>query len=588
MVYDETKKGTTDDGNKYKKHYFKYNHSSGDGTSLKNARFKCGFEVTFPQGVYFDKGKKNDDEEGGGGGKKFPKLTGKAVYDFSNPEVFKFGDAPSRGAKNGWVREKDVESTGYEEFEAKEDIPYFEDADDEKDPTGTIPAGTKLKSNAKEDEFYQVTFGGGGEGIFYRMQKQTAKLLWKNRKVAGLDKNRYKSEKDVLKDLKMPFKFKTDEHGKPFDKQDWYMKISHQAKGRNRDGKKVDGFLAKFEVPGVGDMTLDEMMEHSITGKVCFTFVCVYEGSDKLAMQIYTGSCVVSDLGPVERTNAQQEEVDELAADAEFVARMAAKLGPRKGKGKKSSKDSRFDKKKGKKGKSSAKSKKQESEDESDSSDDSDEGEPNVKSFVAPTMEKVADDEDSDESDSDDEVIKGIPPKAKGKKKAEADSDEEEEEPVPKSKAKKGKGKKPAPPSSDDEEEEEPAPKKEEVKSKKKAKVDSDSDDDEEEEAPPPKKEKAKKPTPPPSDDEEEEEPAPKKEKAKKPTPPPSDDEEEEEPAPKKEKAKSKKKAKVDSDDDDDEEEEEAPPPKKGKSKSKSKSKKKAPPPSDDDDEDED
>lgn len=441
MVYDQTTKDTTNDGNKYKKHYFKYNHSS-DGTSLKNARFKCGFEVTFPQGVYFDKGKKDDDQEGGGG-KKFPKLTGKAVYDFSNPEVLKFGDAPSRGAKNGWVREKDVESTGYEEFEAKENIPYFEDADDEKQPIGTIPAGTKLKSNAKEDEFYQVTFGGGGEGILYRMQKQTAKLLWKNRKISGLDKNRYKSEKDVLKDLKMPFKFKTDENGKPLDKQDWYMKISHQAKGRNAQGKKVDGFLAKFEVPGVGDMSLEEMMEHSITGKVCFTFVCVYEGSDKLAMQIYTGSCVVSDLGPVERTNAQQEEVDELAANPEFVARMASKLGPRKtGGGKKSS--ARFDKKKGKK-------KKQQSDD--DESDDDVETETNVKSFVAPTIEKVADDEDSDQSDTDDEMIRGIPQKGNDKKvkpPPPSDDEDEEKEEKPKAKAKSKK----APPPSDDEDDE--------------------------------------------------------------------------------------------------------------------------------------
>ena len=458
LVYDETKKGKTSDGNRYKKHYFKYNHSSGDGVSLKNARFKCGFEVTFPQGVYFDTGKKGDDQEGGG--KKYPKLTGKAVYDFSNPEVMKFGDAPSRGARNGWVREKDVESTGYEKFETKKDIPYFEDADDEKDPIGTIPAGTVLKSSAKEDEFYQVTFGGGGEGMLYKMYKQTAKLLWKNRKISGLDKDRYKSEKDVLKSLRLPFRFRQDENGNVSDKQDWYMKISHQAKGKTSDGKKVDGFLAKFEVPGVGDMTLDEMMNHSITGKPCFSFVCVYEGSDKLAMQIYTGSCVVTDIGPIERANAQQEEIDELSADAEFVARMKAKLGPRKG-ASKSSKDSRFDKK----------SKSKEPDSDEDGTEDEDQ-ETNVKSFVSATMEKVAIESD-DSDDSDDEVIKGVPGSKKSseaplqsrsKKVKKSSSDDEDDD--------------------DDEEEDEeespskPVPK----KSQKKLKNDSDDEDDDDDE----------------------------------------------------------------------------------------------------------
>ena len=543
LVYEETKKGKTADGNTYKKHYFKYKHSSGDGSSTKNARFKCGFSVNYPQGLYFDKGKKGDDD-GDGGGKKFPKLTGKAVFDFSDPDVMKFGDAPSRGAKNGWVREKDVESTGYEEFEAKEDIPYFEDADDEKDPVGTIPAGTKLSSSAKEEEFYQITFGGGGEGMFYKLQKQTAKLLWKNRKTAQIDKQRYKSEKDVLKDLKCPFKWKTDDKGKVLDKQDWYMKISYRAKGRDNDGNKVDGFMAKFEVPGIGDMSLDEMMDHSITGKACFTFVCVYEGSDKLAMQIYTGSCVVSDLAEVERSSAQQEEVDELAGNAEFVARMKAKLGPRKkssssGKGKKS----RFDKEDSKSKKKSKKKSDESDEDESGSDE-----EKNVKSFLAPSMEKV---EESGGSDSDDEVIKGVPPP-----KREEDSDDEEEAPPPPPKGgKKGKDKKKAPPKEDSDEEEAPPPPPKggkKGKGKKAPPPKEDSDDEEEAESPPPppkggKKGKGKK-APPPKED--------------------SDDDEEEEA------------------EEEEAEEEEAPPPKGGK-KGKGK-KKKTPPPSPEESEEED
>jgi len=490
LVYQKTDFLETN-GNSYSKHIFKYKHSSGDGgSSQKNAKFKCDFPVTFPQGLYFDSGKKDEDEEEGGG-KKFPKLVGKAILDFSDPKVMAFGDSPTRGAKTGWVNKKFIEATGeFNEFKVLKDAPYYEEANDSNESLGIIPKDTIFKSNEKEDDYYYTTFGGGGEGTLYQILKATSKLLWKKRKIAKIN-SKLKSEKEVEKALKFPIKFKEDDDGNVLDKADWYMKISYREKGKDKSGKKVDGFMAEFKVPGVGDMTLDEMLNNSITGKPCFTLVNVYEGSDKLSMQIYLSSCVVSDITSVEYVSAQQDDIDELAEDPEFVAKMKAKIGDRKNasskaKGKPSDGKDKKDKK-------DKKNKKNKVSDDEESDDEDDKKESNIKSFLAPSMEKV--DDESDDEESDDEVIKGVPTKKEEKKtkektptppsddEEEEDEDEEEEEvkpPPKKEKAKKEKEKKKPPPPSDDEDE----------------------DEDEEEVKPPPKKEKKKKP---PSDDEDDE-----------------------------------------------------------------------------------
>ncbi len=413
VSYVKTDFGETSDGKKFSKDYFKYNHGEKDGGTVKGAAtFKADFEITFPAGLYFETSENS----------KYKKLQGKAQLDMGNKKVRSFADSPKRGLKSGWVHVKDVESVEFNTLKAKKKIPvYAEASDDEK--SGEIEEGTILTSDSKDDEFFHVTYGGGERGMLHELRRGVAKALYKNRKAAGL---KVKSEKELEELIKFPIYFHTDDDGNETDRASWYLKITY------KEGK--DGWLAKFEVPGVRELTLEEMMNNRITGRPCFRLQSLYRGGTNRSMQIFLSSMVVTDFAPIEYTSAQQDDIDELGNDPEFVERMKG-LVPVKPptpppKGKKSGK-------KKEKKKSSAK--------KNDSDDDSDKDEADIKGIIAPSLEKV--DVDDDDSESDDEPAPGIE-KAKASEKKDDDSDDdsdEDEKPSPKETKETKEKKKPAP-----------------------------------------------------------------------------------------------------------------------------------------------
>jgi len=422
----KTDEGKTGDEQKFYKDYFKYNHTSGDtGGSIKGAAtFKADFEMTFPNGLYFEQSDNS----------RYKKLQGKAQLDMSNQKVRSFADSPKRGMKAGYVCIRDVEAEEFPSVKAKKEILYYEEASKDSEK-GKIPKGTVLTVVRKADEFYQVTFGGGEEGMLWNLRRGVARALYKNRK--KIPNLKAESVEELENLIKFPIYFHTDDDGNETDRASWYLKVTY------KEGE--DGWLAKFDVPGVRELTLDEMMNHRITGKPCFKLQSLYRGGNNRSMQIFLSSFVVTDYSEIEYTSAQQEEADELAANPEFVERMRNKI-PQKPlappKGKKIKKEKKAD---------------------SDSEEDTDKS-VDVKKIVAPTLEKVS---NSDEdSDTDEEPVPGIPEKPK--EEASKESDDEEEAPE-----------KPKEEESDEEEEEAPkksrrqAPK----KSRRQAPPPKDSDD---------------------------------------------------------------------------------------------------------------
>jgi len=448
----------------FTRHFLKY---KGDTGESKNGKFKLPFKVSFPMGLRFDT------SEGG----DYQTLKGKMVLDLEDPKVKEFVDNPNLGSVQGWVREKDVEQVEFHTFKAKKEISFYEEASKDSEK-GTIPEGTMLRSDEKEDGFYHVTYGGGKSGTLHKMIGGIAKTLWKNRKASQIKLKRdFKSEKDLENTIKFPIKFSTDEKGNVGRYATWNIKVSHM---EDRGDKK--GFHAQFTVPGMRDLTLDEMCNKATTGKPCITFSNLFVSSDKCSLQFYFSSMVVSDISEVVYENPQQEEIDELAGDAEHLAKMKDLLPelppPSKGKGKKEGKDKKKEKKK---------KKKVESESESEDEEPSD-----VKSIIKPSLEKVNENLDSD-SDLDSDVpgakddSEEEEEKPKKKKEVKPDSDSEEEE-KPKKKEKKKKEVKPdsdeeeekkkeVKPDSDEEEEKPKEKEKKKDKKEKKKKVEVDSDD---------------------------------------------------------------------------------------------------------------
>lgn len=451
----------------YSKHFVKYNHEQKDGGSFRGAaKFKSKFQMSFPRGLYLEQKE----------GDPFRKLMGKASLDLNDPKVVEFCDTPDRGSRDGWVHKDDVEMVEFNTFKAKEDISLYTEPSKEEEAC-TVKEGTTFISDAKDDDFYHVTYGGGGEGTLYNIRKGIAKALWKAKKQCRIKD--VKSEQALEKAIKFPVWFHKNEEGELTGKGSWYLKITY----REDDGDK-EGYMCKFEVPGVRELTLEELQSNAITGMPCFSVSNLYVGGGKHSLQIYLSSFVVTNIEPIEYQSAQQDDIDEYAQDEEFVKRMRAlvpekppspKLVPKRKKGGKSG-----DKDKGK----SSKKK-------------------DIKDIIAPTLEPVDIDggSDDDDDDSEDEPIAGVPPATDG------DSDEE----VKSSSADKK-------PQAEEDSEEEEAPPKEKKSSKKKKK----------------EKGKANKETsPPPSDSDEEETPPPlpsKKEKGKgkkekKPPPPSSESE---------------------------------------------------------------
>ena len=452
----KTDEGKTDDDQKFYKDYFKYKHSSkeGGGTIKGAATFKADFEITFPNGLYFEQGDKS----------KYKKLQGKAQLDMSNEKVRAFADSPRRGMKGGYVRIKDVEAAEFPSVRAKKEISYFEEASKENEK-GKIPEGTVLNVVRKADDFYQVTFGGGEEGMLWKLRRGVARALYKNRK--KIPNLKVESVEELEELIKFPIYFHTDDEGNETDRASWYLKITY------KEGE--DGWLASFNVPGVRELTLDEMMSHRITGKPCFKLQSLYRGGNNRSMQIFLSSLIVTDYSEIQYTSAQQEEEDELAKNAEFVSRMKGVIPekPPPSSAKKSKKNAKKSKKKA---------------DSDDSDDDSDSGSVDVKKIVAPTLENVGGSDD--DSDSDNEKIPGLPekkdsddepPKEEKKKKKEKSSKKKDsDDEPPKEEKKKKKEKKAPPPESSDDEDDEPP---------KEEKNDSDDDSDT---PPSPKKSKEK------------------------------------------------------------------------------------------------
>jgi len=369
LSFDRTDFGETNDGKKFSKHFFRYRQDGSKGP----VRFKGDFSLVFKNGLYFEQGDS-----------KYRKLIGRATLDLSDEKTKNFADSPDRGVETGWVKVEDVKMKGFNSFEAKDNIPYYsESTGKDDDKKGEIPKGTILTSDQQDDEFFHVSFGGGKSGMLYLLRKAVAKQLYKNRKATGLDKI-FKSEKELEKSIKFPLYFNTDDEGNVSDTASWFIKISY------REGK--DGFMAKFNVPGVRELTIDEMLNNSIAGRPCFSMTNVYQGGGKYSMQIFLSSLVVTNFAPIERASVQQEDIDELAADPEFVERMKSMI-PEKPVLRKERKERK--------------------------------DQENIKDILAPTLKKVELDEDSeDESEDGDDEIQGVP-EARAAPESEDDDDSE-------------------------------------------------------------------------------------------------------------------------------------------------------------------
>lgn len=406
----------------FSRHHIKYNHEQKDGGSYRGAaKFKAKFEISFPRGLYFDK-KEND---------PFPKLMGIAEYDMNDPKVLEFVDTPERGVKDGWVDKDEVEMVDFNQFKAKAGVKkvaiYSNPAKEEK--YGTVDKDTVLISDAKQDGCYHVTYGGGKPGSLFMIRKGIAKALFKKKKECRLGE--IKSEQALEKAIKFPIWFGKTEDGDLTGKGRQYVKITYRAS----DGEN-DGYMCKFDIPGVRELTLEELQSNAITGRPCFTISNLYVGGGKYSLQIYLSSFVVTNVKPIEYQSAQQEDIDEFANNPEFVERMKS-LVPEKAP---TSPKNKSKPKTGKKSKSK-----------------------DIKDIIAPTLEPV--DIEGGDDDSEDEQIAGVPSNVKDE---DEDEDEQPKEKTPEKSAKSTVKK-------DKKSKKEKTPEK---KSKKKAVVESDEEDE--------------------------------------------------------------------------------------------------------------
>ena len=396
----------------YSKHFVKYNHDQKDGGNFRGAaRFKAKFPISFPRGLYFEQKE----------GDPFKKLMGKASLDLKEKTVLEFCDTPDRGARDGWVHVEDVDMVEFNTFKTKKSTNVYSEPSKDK-VLDTIKGDSVLISDAKDDDFYHVTYGGGGEGTLYNIRKGVAKALWKAKKQCRIKD--VKSEQALEKAIKFPVWFQKNEEGELTGIGSWYLKITY----REDDGSN-EGYRCKFEVPGVRELTLDELQSNAITGIPCFSISNLYVGGGKYSLQIYLSSFVVTNVEPIEYQSAQQDDIDEYAQDAGFVARMKSIIPEKPPSPPHPSRKN--DKGKKDKKKDSGKEKKKD-----------------IKDIIAPVLEPVdIDGGDSSDNDSENEPIAGIPPPIdedsdegdkpppksdkKKPKKEESDSDEDDNLPPP-------------------------------------------------------------------------------------------------------------------------------------------------------------